>query len=233
LKASVTAIGNEGFRVESGDRVVWIDAFYRPILSVGSAPAWKAEDVDRADLILVTHVHWDHFEMKAVVQAATRTGAMVVGPALVTDVLQERLRPEQVMELEPPERKAGKPGAATAEAGGATVTALRTFHSRGHNSYRVELPGFTFFHDGDNEDTRRIDAKALGRIDALFIGPWQGSGWVDFVEALSPRRWFLMHLNDEELEQHARGAFLPDLCDHIPLPDRLVVLRPDESCEMP
>ena len=114
----------------------------------------------------------------------------------------------------------------------ARITAFRTFHSPDHNSYLVEMPGCRFFHDGDNEDTRRIDVAALGRIDALFIGPWQGSGWVDFIETVKPTRWFLMHLTDEELDQQKAGTFLPDLCDHVPESDKLVTLGPGESFEM-
>jgi hypothetical protein len=55
---------------------------------------------------------------------------------------------------------------------------------------------------------------------------------VDFIERVNPRRWFLMHLTDEELRRQEEGTFLPELCDHVPLPDRLVTLRPGESYVM-
>ena len=109
----------------------------------------------------------------------------------------------------------------------AAVTAFRTFHGRGHNSYLVEAAGLRFFHDGDNEDTTRIPVSALGRLDALLIGPWQGSGWVEFIEKLSPPRYFLMHLSEEELDEHAAGRFLPGICERVP--KGLVVLRPGQS----
>jgi len=110
----------------------------------------------------------------------------------------------------------------------AKVTAFRTFHSRGHNSYLVDAGGFRFFHDGDNEHCQRTDVSQLGGVDVLFQGPWKGSGWVEFVEAVKPAKWFLMHLTDGELDDHFAGRFLPDICDRTPLPDRLVVLRPGE-----
>jgi L-ascorbate metabolism protein UlaG (beta-lactamase superfamily) len=109
----------------------------------------------------------------------------------------------------------------------AAVKAFRTFHGRGHNSYLIESAGLRFFHDGDNGNTTRIPASALGRIDALMIGPWQGSGWVEFIEKLSPSRYFLMHLSEEELDEHEAGRFLPGICARVP--KGLVVLRPGQS----
>jgi hypothetical protein len=84
-----------------------------------------------------------------------------------------------------------------------------------------------FFHDGDNGNTTKIPVSALGRLDALLIGPWQGSGWVEFIEKLSPSRYFLMHLSEEELDEHAAGRFLPGICERVP--KGLVVLRPGQS----
>jgi len=109
----------------------------------------------------------------------------------------------------------------------AAITAFLTFHGQAHNSYLIELPGFRCFHDGDNEKTPRLDAAVLGKLDALMLGPWQGSGWVNCIERLAPQRYFLMHLTDEELAEHAQDRFLPDLCDHVP--KGLVVLRPGET----
>jgi L-ascorbate metabolism protein UlaG (beta-lactamase superfamily) len=181
-----------------------------------------------ADLILVTHAHWDHFDAGKVAEASRRTAALVIGPASVIRAIRTMTPDSMRLQLEPPLARGSSPAACeSARVREISVTAFRTFHSRDHNSYLVELPGFRFFHDGDNELTQRIDARALGRLDALFIGPWQGSGWVGFIEALAPARWFLMHLTNEELDLHAQGRFLPDLCDHVP--EGLVALRPGES----
>jgi len=184
-------------------------------------------------LILVTHSHPDHFDAAQVEDAAKRTHATVIGPASVITRLQTKLPKESLVELEPVASKGVRITASrSVELPLARVTAFRTFHSSDHNSYLVEMKGFCFFHDGDNEDTRRIDRGALGRIDALFIATWQGAAWAEFIEAVQPSRWFLMHMTDEELAEHRKGAYLPDLCDHIPLPDKLVALSPGQSYEM-
>lgn len=228
MKTTLTLIGNEGFRIASGNAVVFIDAFYNAIPGVAGAPSAGAPQATEADLILVTHAHWDHFNAAATAKAARRSGATVVGPRAVIAALRGQVPDSALAEMEPPPRPgSSKTPFVKRDFPAAAVTAFRTFHDGEHNSYLVELPGFRCFHDGDNEKTPRLDAAALGRLDALLIGPWQGSGWVQCVERLAPRHYFLMHLTEEELALHARDRFLPDLCDHVPA--GLVVLRPGES----
>ena len=229
MKAKVTLIGNEGFLIEAGPARILIDAFYGPIPGLASAAALGAHSIEKADLIFVTHAHWDHFTAHEVADVANRTGAAVVGPAAVINELRGKVPAECLVKLEPASARTGFALSEKVALSAATITAFRTFHALGHNSYLVETPAFRFFHDGDNEQTQRVDAAALGRLDALLIAPWQGSGWVEFIERLDPARWFLMHLSEEEFDQHEAGEFLPDLCDHVPLPDRLVVLRPGRS----
>ena len=232
MSVEITGIGNEGFKIVANNTIIYIDSFFSPALWVGSAACIAPSDVKNADLILVTHRHPDHFEEIGVADVVSRTNAKVVGPASVCGKLRTSLAKGVIVEMEPALRKSGNAASVTVELPMARITAFRTFHSPDHNSYLVEMPGFRFFHDGDNEDASRIDVAELGKIDALFIAPWQGAHWVEFIEAVKPSRWFLMHLTDEELVQQKAGTFLPDLCDHVPEPDRLVTLGPGESFEM-
>ena len=228
MNAEILAIGNEGFQITTDGVVILIDAFYHSAPWVGSGPCLRGKDIQRADLILVTHAHADHFNDLDCASVASRTGATVVGPAAALSRLRGKVADPKLIELEPPTVDDGKPAAmkgVTLPA--AKVTAFRTFHSRGHNSYLAETRTFRFFHDGDNEDTRRIDTALLKELDALFIAPWQGSGWVEFIDEIRPKRWFIMHLTREELDQQEAGKFLPDLCDHVP--EGLVTLRPGQS----
>ena len=228
MKPEIMLIGNEGFRVTVGAAHIYTDPFYGSIPGVAGASRVIPRDVTQADLILITHAHWDHFDADAVADVAVRTGASVVGPNSVVRALQGNVPDDALVELEPPRVRGGGPAAAeTAELPVATVTAFRTDHSRDHNSYLVETPTFRFFHDGDNEKTRCLDVPALGQVDALLIGPWRGSGWVEFIENLSPTRYFLMHMTEEEFDEIDAGTFFPRVCDHVP--DGLVVLRPGES----
>jgi len=228
LGNEIRLIGNEGFRIRAGAVEIYIDAFYHAIRDVAGAPVLRGKDVEKADLILVTHAHPDHFNAAEVEEVAVRTGAIVVGPRAVIEALAGKVPDDALREMEPAVAPGREPARLVKlELPFAALQAFRTFHASGHNSYLIEAGGLRFFHDGDNEDTRRIPVSALGRIDALLIGPWQGSGWVEFIEALSPSRWFLMHLSEQELDEHAAGRFLPGLCDRVP--KGLVALRPGQS----
>ena len=226
MSAEVTMIANAGVRIAAPGAVIYVDAFHGK-QDEGSRSAALRGDA-RAHFILVTHAHWDHFDPRLVADAASRTSATVIGPHSVAGRLEGRIPPDSLCEIEPPLATGGDCAQCTSrEFPAARVTAYRTFHSRDHNSYLVETDGCRFFHDGDNEDTRRLDAEALGSLDVLLLGPWLGGGWVEFIEQLAPRRYVLIHLDEEELRLHEAGTFLPDLCDHVPA--GLTVLRPGET----
>jgi len=230
MSTEVTLIGNEGFVIKTESHTILIDPFYAAIPGVAGKRTIRPEDVAEADLILVTHSHWDHFRANEVAEVADRTGAAVVGPQDVAGRVRKKAANGNPIAMEPQEPERGKPyDRVAADVGEIKVTAFRTHHGRGHNSYLVEAPTFRFFHDGDNEDTRRLEPSLLQGLDALLIGPWQGSGWVELIEAVAAKRYFLMHLTDEEIDEIEAGTFLPAICDHVPRPDTLVVLRPGES----
>jgi L-ascorbate metabolism protein UlaG (beta-lactamase superfamily) len=226
MAIEVKLVENAGVRIATPGAVIYVDAFFDRENGRARSVAVTADG--RADLILVTHAHWDHFDPGLVTEAANRTGATVVGPHSVAQRLGRTLPAESLCEMEPPLATGGDCALSiTREFPAARVTAYRTFHSRDHNSYLVETSDGRFFHDGDNEDTRRLDAEALGRLDVLLIGPWLGGGWVEFIEKLAPRHSVLIHLDEEERRLHEAGKFLPDLCDHIPA--GLTVLRPGQT----
>lgn len=222
----VTSVGNAGFLVTSGSRSYLFDPFAWDLPILSAPPA--------IDLILITHGHWDHFDRVKVAALAAATGASVCGPAWVTRALAGRLPAGQLLEAEPIAGACGRRGAPAPylkmAVGGVPITAFRSVHSRDHTSYLVELDGVRLFHDGDNEDTTVYEPAELRELDLLFLCPWRGSRWVDFLDAVTPKKWLLMHLDAQEIEQHRRGAFLPELCDHVPMEP--LALLPGESLEV-
>ncbi|MDI6774800.1 MAG: MBL fold metallo-hydrolase [Verrucomicrobiota bacterium] len=212
----VTALGNAGFLIVSRSASILLDPFIQ--LVPGVQPLGAAA-VGKNSSILVTHDHCDHLNVRAVIEAAS-CGAVVLGPEPAVRALSRHVPSRSLIQLDPDDVG----GRADADVVGARVTAFRTSHSRAHNSYLVELDGFRVFDDGDNEHTNCLDRSAIRELDALFLCPWQGSGWVDFIEGIKPRHWFLMHMTEVEFAEHDRGRFLPELCDHIPM--NPVALRP-------
>ncbi len=220
--ARVTALGNAGFRLACPSVTFFLDPFV-PGVSARNLPT--PGDTGPTSVILVTHDHWDHLNVRAVLEAVAQ-GAVVIGPEPVIRILRRQASPERLLPLEPDEIGTQ----VSIDVLGARITAFRTSHGSAHNSYRVEVGAFRFFDDGDNESTSRLCSADLRGLDALFLCPWQGSGWAHFIEAIRPRYWFLIHLTDEEIRTHERGRFLPELSDHIPM--EALALRPGASYDI-
>jgi L-ascorbate metabolism protein UlaG (beta-lactamase superfamily) len=229
MALTVTSAGNAGVHIDADGVGIYIDAFFHHLPHVGGGPALCGWDAKHADLILVTHSHYDHLHPDELAAAALATGARIAGPADAIALIADRVPAPRLAELEPPERKR-PPESVAADFGKIRVTAFRTYHGRGHNSYLIEVGPYRILHDADNERTQPYDLAALGRIDCLFLCPWQGSGAGDFVARLNPRHWFLIHMTDEEIDAHRAGAFLPALVS--PVPPGVIALRGGESFEV-
>lgn len=229
MRLRITATGNAGVFLENAGGSVYIDSFFRGIPGVGGAPYLRGVDARKADLILITHPHYDHLHPEETRDAALASGATVAGPAAAIDLLRQYLPEERLIVLESPERKK-PPSSAAATVKGIGVTSLRTYHMRSHNSYILEMGGVRIFHDADNERTQPIDLAVLGRIDLLLLCPWAGSEAGAFVQALKPEKWLLIHMTEEEIDQHRADSFLPGLVS--PVPPGVVALRGGESLEM-
>lgn len=231
--ASITHIGNAGFEIHAGGKIIFIDAFYSPNLNVGAAPCKSARQVTAADLILVTHLHGDHYAEGDVIDLQARTGAVVAGSEFLGERLARHVKAERLLRLDPVRPATGQPAVGCVrESNGIRVTAFRTTHTRDHNSYLIECGGFRFFHDCDNEDTRPLPVAQLAGLNALLMATWRGAAWVEFIEAVQPRHWFLMHLTLDEIAAARTGGYFDGLCEHVPLPDRLVVLAPGETRQL-
>ena len=218
-------VGNAGVEVAAHNRVVLVDAFYRPFPGVAGSPAVSAQELVHADLILVTHLHGDHFDALSVIEAARRTGATVAGPDSVVRALSSKIAQGRLLTLEPDYQGAS----CSSKVAGIAIQAFRTVHTRDHNSYLLDMGGFRFFHDGDNEDISVLNSESIRPLDVLFIGTWQGSGWPGFIQNVRPAHWVVVHLSDDEVEAHLKGGFLPGICDSIP--EGLLTLRPGETWE--
>jgi L-ascorbate metabolism protein UlaG (beta-lactamase superfamily) len=81
-------LGHAGFRIRTRAGVVYIDPY-------------RVEGGPRADLILITHDHFDHFSRDDITRLATK-GTTAIGPATVIEQLKGRtlsITPGQVLEI--------------------------------------------------------------------------------------------------------------------------------------
>jgi L-ascorbate metabolism protein UlaG (beta-lactamase superfamily) len=134
-------LGHDSFRI-TGSVTIYIDP-------------WKLEKgAAEADLVLVTHEHFDHFSKDDIASVST-SQTVVVGPAEVTG----KLRGAQMRTIAPGQ---------TLQVGGVKLTAVPAynlnkyadpkagvfFHPKadGKVGYVVELDGRTVYHSGDTDN---------------------------------------------------------------------------------
>jgi L-ascorbate metabolism protein UlaG (beta-lactamase superfamily) len=146
-------------------------------LTVHVDPWGVPEGEDKADLLLITHAHFDHFSQEDV-DRVTKPGTVIVAPH---DVATECLASGDV--------RAVKPGE-TIEAAGLSVSAVHAYnarperlemHPRDNNwvGYLIELGGTRCYFAGD---TDHIPEMGDIRTDLAFV-PVGGTYTMDVQEA--------------------------------------------------
>ncbi len=78
--------GTATWRLTVDDYVIWLDAYINRAPTAAPVPE-RAEDITRADAILIGHSHFDHIAEAGLV--AKNTGATVVGSAHTVDIVTE------------------------------------------------------------------------------------------------------------------------------------------------
>lgn len=174
-------LGHDSFRLK-GEKVVYIDP-------------WKlAPGAEKADVILVTHEHYDHFS-KDDIAKISKADTVVVAPASVT----RQLRGNTITV---------KPGDKVSAAGVPleVVPAYnpnKQFHpkSAGHVGYIVTLSGKRIYHTGDAD---LIPEMAQIKCDIALL-PVSGTYVMTAVEAaeaantLKPALAIPMHYGDPDV----------------------------------
>ncbi len=153
-------LGHDCFRVE-GTHTVYFDP-------------WRlAADAPPADIVLVTHDHYDHFDMDDIRKIAGE-GTVVVGPQVVTD---------QVAGFETVTVAPGD----TVEVKAARITAVAAYNltkfrepgvpyhpkEAGYVGYILDMDGRTIYHAGDTDEIpemRGIEADvALLPVSGIYV----------------------------------------------------------------
>ena len=142
-------LGHAGFRIRAGRAVVYIDPYRVP------------EGAPPADLILVTHGHYDHFSPQDVERLSTRR-TWLVGPAAVAERVSGQVHSIAPGELLDDELVRGVHVAAVA----AYNTSKRDaegnlFHPReaGWVGYELNVRGERLYHSGDTDVIPEMDRR--------------------------------------------------------------------------
>jgi L-ascorbate metabolism protein UlaG (beta-lactamase superfamily) len=181
LLDSVEWLGHAGFRIRAGRRVVYIDPY-------------RVADGPEADLILITHGHYDHFSPQDVERLSNDRTLVVAPPAVA-----ERVR-GRVVSVAPGE---GVDDLLDVRAVAAYNTSKRDpdgnlFHPRaaGGVGYVLNVRGERLYHSGDTDVIPEMDQVAGVDVALLAVSGVYVMTAVEAAEAarrIGPRVAVPMH----------------------------------------
>jgi L-ascorbate metabolism protein UlaG (beta-lactamase superfamily) len=197
MAENIVWLGHSSFRIIAAGKVLYIDP-------------WKLSGGPAADVILVSHAHFDHASANDV-KRLTKTGTVVLTSA---DTAKELGVPAKVL----------KPGDSV-DVGGMKVTAVpsynpaKRFHPRANDwlGFIIEADGRRIYYAGDTDVTPEM-AK-LGPVDVALL-PVGGKYTMDAREAaeaagkIRPKLAIPYHFGDvvgtrNDAEEFARLAPCP------------------------
>jgi L-ascorbate metabolism protein UlaG (beta-lactamase superfamily) len=168
----ITWFRQAAVRWHDGERTVYID------------PWGTGDDAPPADLILITHAHFDHFQPDEIERLRTTQTKLVAPPDVAAELSGDvtPVRPGQALEV-----------------AGVRVTAVPAYNTReealefhpkakGWVGYVLELGGVTYYHAGDTDHAPELDDV---RADVTFL-PIGGHFTMDWkaaaglAQAISP-----------------------------------------------
>ncbi len=183
----ITYLGHASFKVEADGKTVYVD----PWLNGPTSPI-KIKDVDKADIVLVTHDHGDHGYAEAL-EICKKTGAYFVAINELAIQAREQGGVKNVHTLNI---------GGSVDIDGVIVTLVQAFHSCGVGAptgFIVRFPSGTFYHPGDTGVFASM--KLFGQLykpDVFFVPI--GSYYVSdihqaelAVELVKPRIVIPMH----------------------------------------
>lgn len=173
-KIEVSLLGIGAVKLRGERTTLYVDAFSEIV----------RPQVEKADLILVTHGDWDHFEPQETARAALETGAVVVGPpGIAYPLLSATTLPaERLRILYPPHFK--KP--LQEEIRGVRLKVYQTKHFNNwepdHISYLIELEGQKFYITGDSAMLDEDDPD-LQHLDGLIYSMVMDASTPEAIDA--------------------------------------------------
>lgn len=220
----ITYIANEGVLIASNDKQVLIDGLHREYQpEYAFLPAPEREKIetakapfDKIDLILVSHMHLDHFHPESVgLHLKHNPKAMLVSSAQVVEEIEKKSKDYEAIKARvagatPPWKEK-----VAMKVAGIDFEILRLRHGTGrwrelHNlGHIIKLGGKKLLHVGDAdtevENFEKFNLDEEG-IDIAILPSWFlfGSGVTIVREHIKPKQIIAVHISPSEAERAAR-----------------------------
>ncbi len=218
---TITYIANEGVLISSGSKQVLIDGLHReykpdyafPHPALAQALELVRSPYDQIDLVLVSHIHLDHFHPESVgLHLQNNPTAVLASSDQIVDAVQKDFKEFSKVEARIKRLKYEWKSQATFETAGIKVKALGLRHGGAHFSWIqnlghvVEIEGKKFLHLGDADMTEENFASfelAKEGIDVGFIPYWYllSARGCTFVQSqFKPKQIIAVHISPAEAE---------------------------------
>ena len=186
LLDAIDWLGHSGFRITVGRSVVYIDPYRVP------------EDAPQADLILITHGHYDHFSPQDV-ERLSRRDTWLVGPAAVAERVSGQVHRIAPGEMLDDELVRGVHVSAVAAYNTSKRNADgKPFHPRdaGWVGYDINVRGERLYHSGDTDVIPEMDSVtgvdvALLPVSGVYVMTAQEAA--EAARRIQPRVAVPMH----------------------------------------
>ena len=193
-------LGHSGFRIRVGRSVVYIDPYRVP------------DDAPSADLILITHGHYDHFSPQDV-ERLTKRDTWLVGPAAVAERVSgqvHRIGPGE--ELEDELVRGIHVSAVAAYNTSKRDADGKPFHPRaaGWVGYALNVRGERLYHSGDTDVIPEMDSVtgvdvALLPVSGVYVMTAQEAA--EAARRIQPRVAVPMHWGSHIGTEHDARTF--------------------------
>jgi len=221
----VTYLGHASFKIEEDGKIVYVD----PWLTGPTSPI-TVDDVDKADIVLVTHDHGDHGYAEAL-GICKNTGATFVA----INELAHKAGSQGVKEIHT--LNIG----GSVNIGGVVVTLVQAFHSSGVGAptgFIVRFPSSSFYHPGDTGifSSMSLFVELYSPID-LFLAPIGSYFVMDVHQAalatklLKPKNVIPMHYNTFPVIEANPEKFKALVSETSPS-TKVIILKPGEKTEI-
>ncbi len=171
-------LGHASFRIETEDKTIYIDP-------------WKLKGGKKADLILITHTHMDHFNEDDI-KKASGPDTTIICSMDAKDGIRNLIR------MSPGERR---------EEEGIMIEAHRAYNptkefhpkEKNWNGYVVDIGGYRIYHSGDTDvipemkAVRDIDVALLPVGGTYTMTPEEAA---EAVSMIKPKKAVPMHWGD-------------------------------------